>query len=421
VNLLKDYVVRDLALASQGKLKIDWVQEHMPVLNEIRKDFEKNKPFTGKRVAICMHLEAKTAYLAKVMQYGGAQVSIAGSNPLSTQDDVAAALVEDGINVYSWYNSTNEEYKEHLMHVLDTQPDIIVDDGGDLVHLLHTERTELLPKIIGGCEETTTGVIRLRAMEQEGILKFPMVAVNDALTKYLFDNRYGTGESVWSGVMRTTNLIVAGKTVVVIGYGWCGKGVAMRAKGLGAKIIVCEIDPIKAIEAHMDGFTVMSMNEAASHGDYFVTVTGCKDVIRKWHFENMKNGALMCNAGHFDVEINKVELEEISVSRKVVRKDIEEYAMADGRKLHLLAEGRLVNLAAGDGHPAEIMDTSFALQALSAKFILDNAEQLEQKVYNVAEEIDKKVADLKLKSMDVIIDKLSKEQEEYLFGWEHGT
>lgn len=417
---MADYVVRDMELAPNGKLKIDWVKEHMPVLNEIRKSFEKDKPFAGKRVAICMHLEAKTAYLAKVLQYGGAKVSITGSNPLSTQDDVAAALVEDGINVYSWYNSTNEEYKNHLMQVLDTKPDIIVDDGGDLVHLLHTERTELIPNIIGGCEETTTGVIRLKAMENEGILKFPMIAVNDALTKYLFDNRYGTGESVWSGIMRTTNLIVAGKNVVVIGYGWCGKGVAMRAKGLGAKVIVCEVDPIKAIEAHMDGFKVMSMNEAASKGDIFVTVTGCKDVIRKWHFENMKSGAVMCNAGHFDVEINKNELAEIVASRKVVRKDIEEYATIDGRKLYLLAEGRLVNLAAGDGHPAEIMDTSFALQALSAKYILDNAGKLENKVYNVTEEIDKKVADIKLKSMGAIIDKLTKEQEEYLFGWEHG-
>ena len=416
----KDYIVRDLGLAPEGKKKIDWVQEHMPVLNEIRKEFEASLPFKGKRVAIAMHLEAKTAYLAKVFKYGGAEVSITGSNPLSTQDDVAAALVEDGINVFSWYNCTSEEYMEHLNKVLDTHPEIIVDDGGDMVNLLHMKRTDALEKVIGGCEETTTGILRLKAMEKEGLLKFPMMAVNDALCKYLFDNRYGTGESVWSGIMRTTNLIVAGKVVVVIGYGWCGKGVAMRAKGLGAKVIICEIDPIKAIEAHMDGFHVMSMDDAAAEGDVFITVTGCKDVIRKEHYEKMKNGVLMANAGHFDVEINKIDLEELAKSKKVVRRDIEEFAMADGRKLYLLAEGRLVNLAAGDGHPAEIMDTSFALQALAAKFILDNHKTLGNKVYNVTGEIDARVAELKLESMGVVIDKLTPEQEEYLYGWQHG-
>lgn len=415
-----DYIVRDLSLAPQGHLKIEWVAQHMPVLNEIRKEFELTKPFAGKKVAIAMHLEAKTAYLAKVMQYGGAEVVITGSNPLSTQDDVAAALVEDGIQVFSWYNCTAAEYTEHLTKVVETRPNIIIDDGGDMVNMLHMERPDLMSQIIGGCEETTTGVIRLRAMEAEGLLKFPMMAVNDAYCKYLFDNRYGTGESVWTGIMRTTNLIVAGKTVVVAGYGWCGKGVAMRAKGLGAKVIICEIDPIKAIEAHMDGFRVMKMDDAAPLGDVFVTVTGCKDVIRKWHYEKMSNGALMCNAGHFDVEINKPELNEVAVSNKVVRRDIEEFTTADGRKLYLLAEGRLVNLAAGDGHPAEIMDTSFALQALSAKFILDNSGKLENKVYAVSEEIDKRVAAIKLQSMNTSIDKLSAEQEEYLFGYQHG-
>lgn len=414
-----DYIVRDLKLAPGGKLKIDWVSEHMPVLNEIRKEFERDKPFAGKKVAICMHLEAKTAYLAKVMKYGGAEVAITGSNPLSTQDDVAASLVEDGIQVYSWYGATDDEYMDHVKKVLLTQPDIIVDDGGDMVHLLHTELNHLVPKILGGCEETTTGVLRLRALEKENKLQFPMMAVNDAMCKYLFDNRYGTGESVWSGIMRTTNLIVAGKTVVVIGYGWCGKGVALRAKGMGAKVIICEIDPIKAIEAYMDGFQVMSMDQAAALGDVFITVTGCKDVIRGWHYDSMKNGVLLANAGHFDVEINKIELAEKAVSRKVVRKDIEEYAMADGRKLYLLAEGRLVNLAAGDGHPAEIMDMSFALQALSAKFILDNHQNLDKRVYEVTEEIDKKVANLKLRAMSIEIDKLSSEQEEYLYGWQH--
>ncbi|AVX20472.1 MULTISPECIES: adenosylhomocysteinase [Carboxydocella] len=415
-----NYLVRDINLAENGAKKIAWVKEHMPVLNEIRKEFERDKPFNGKRVAISMHLEAKTAYLALVLQAGGANVSITGSNPLSTQDDVAAALAAQGLQVFSWYNATPEEYKQHLLMVLDTRPDIIIDDGGDLMHLIHTERPELASSIIGGCEETTTGVLRLRALEKENRLPFPMIAVNDAYSKYLFDNRYGTGESVWTGIMRTTNLIVAGKTVVVIGYGWCGKGVAMRAKGLGAKIIICEVDPIKAIEAHMDGFQVMTMDEAAALGDVFITVTGCKDVIRRWHYEKMKNGVLLANAGHFDVEINKPELNELAISKRVVRKDIEEFTLADGRKLYLLAEGRLVNLAAGDGHPAEIMDTSFALQALSARYLVENGTKLEKKVYLVSPEIDRRVAELKLQSLGITIDKLTPEQEAYLYGWQHG-
>lgn len=415
-----NYIVRDINLAPSGKLKIDWVSEHMPVLNEIRADFEGAEPFAGVRVAVSIHLEAKTAYLAKVLKAGGADVVITGSNPLSTQDDIAAALAEEGIKVFAWYNATPEEYKNHLVKVLEAKPDIIIDDGGDLVHLLHHELSHLAAGVIGGCEETTTGVMRLEAMEKAGMLKFPMMAVNDALCKYLFDNRYGTGESVWSGIMRTTNLIVAGKTVVVAGYGWCGKGIAMKAKGLGAKVIITEIDPIKAIEAHMDGFTAMSMDEAAGLGDVFITVTGCKDVIRARHYEKMKNGVLLANAGHFDVEINKPELSEISTGRRVVRQNIEEYTMSDGRKLYLLAEGRLVNLAAGDGHPAEIMDMSFALQALSARYMLEHGRDLEKKVYKVAEEIDKKVAQIKLKSLGTAIDKLTPEQEKYLYGWEHG-
>jgi adenosylhomocysteinase len=414
---MTDYIVRDIKLAPGGRLKIDWVREHMPVLNEIRAEFEKELPFKGIRVAISIHLEAKTAYLAEVLKAGGADVSISGSNPLSTQDDVAAALAEAGINVFSWYNSTPEEYKEHLLQVLDTKPQIIIDDGGDLVNLLHTERKNLVVNVLGGCEETTTGVIRLRALEREGGLLFPMVAVNDAYCKYLFDNRYGTGESVWSGIMRTTNLIVAGKTVVVIGYGWCGKGVAMRAKGMGAKVIVCEIDPIKAIEAFMDGFQVMSAKGASVSGDIFITVTGCKDVLTKEHYQLMKNGAILSNAGHFDVEVNKPDLEKTAVSHRTVRKDIEEYAMTDGRKIYLLAEGRLVNLAAGDGHPAEIMDMSFALQALSARYILKNAAALDKKVYDVPKEIDSRVAEIKLRSLDINIDKLTQEQEDYLNSW----
>jgi len=392
----------------------------MPVLNEIRADFEKTRPFEGVRVAVSIHLEAKTAYLAKVLKAGGADVSISGSNPLSTQDDVAAALADEGIKVYSWYNATSDEYKSHLIKVLENKPQIVIDDGGDLVSLLHNECSSLAEEVIGGCEETTTGVLRLEAMEKAGFLRFPMMAVNDALCKYLFDNRYGTGESVWTGIMRTTNLIVAGKTVVVAGYGWCGKGIAMKAKGLGARVIITEIDPIKAIEAHMDGFRVMTMDDAASMGDVFITVTGCKDVIRGRHYEKMKNGVLLANAGHFDVEVNKPELAGLASGSRVVRHNIQEYTMADGRKIYLLAEGRLVNLAAGDGHPAEIMDMSFALQALSAKYMLENGRKLDKKVYKVADEIDQKVAELKLKSMGTGIDRLTPEQEKYLYGWEHG-
>lgn len=414
---MPDYIVRDINLAGSGRLKIDWVRAHMPVLNAIREEFERELPFKGIRVAMSIHLEAKTAYLAEVMKAGGAEVAITGSNPLSTQDDVAAALAKEGINVYAWYDATGEEYNEHLRQTLSTRPRIIIDDGGDLVHMLHTELKDQLDDVVGGSEETTTGVLRLRAMEKAGQLRFPMIAVNDAYCKYLFDNRYGTGESTWSGIMRTTNLIVAGKTVVVFGYGWCGKGVAMRAKGLGARVIVCEVDPIKAIEAYMDGFDVMNSDEAASQGDIFVTVTGCKDLLRQHHYQRMKDGAILCNAGHFDVEINIPELERSSVSRREVRKNIEEFTLPDGRRIYLLAEGRLVNLAAGDGHPAEIMDMSFALQALSARYILNNGEKLENKVYVVPGDIDRRVADLKLKSLGIRIDRLSDEQYAYLNSW----
>ncbi|MCL5935360.1 MAG: adenosylhomocysteinase [Bacillota bacterium] len=418
---MPDYIVRDIQLAPSGRLKIDWVRQHMPVLNVIREQFEKDRPFKGYRVAVCIHLEAKTAYLAEVLKAGGAEVSIAGSNPLSTQDDVAAALAAAGLNVYSWYNATDEEYKDHLLHLIDDQPDIVIDDGGDVVQLLHTERTEPAAKVLGGCEETTTGVLRLRSLEKQGGLKFPMIAVNDALCKYLFDNRYGTGESVWSGIMRTTNLIAAGKTVVVAGYGWCGKGIAMRAKGLGAKVIVTEVDPVKAIEAYMDGFHPMNSLEAAKLGDIFITVTGCKDVFAAPHYQVMKDGAILCNAGHFDVEVNKPDLAAMATGRRIVRKDIEEFTLKDGRKLYLLAEGRLVNLAAGDGHPAEIMDMSFALQALSARYVLENAKGLENRVYVVPKEIDERVADLKLRSLGVQIDRLTPEQEAYINEWNHAT
>lgn len=410
-------IITDLSLAKDGHLKIDWVQAHMPVLNRIRERFEQEQPFKGLKVAISLHLEAKTAYLAKVVQAGGAEVTITGSNPLSTQDDVCAALVEDGITVFAKYNPSPEEYKQLLIHTLETKPDLIIDDGGDLVTILHSERQDLLAQVRGGAEETTTGILRLKAMEKEGQLKFPMVAVNDAFCKYLFDNRYGTGQSVWDGINRTTNLVVAGKTVVVVGYGWCGKGVAMRAKGLGANVIVTEIDAIKAVEAYMDGFAVMPMVEAARVGDFFVTVTGNRDVIRGEHYEVMKDGAILSNAGHFDVEVNKPELEALSSSKRTVRRNIEEYALKDGRKIYILAEGRLVNLAAGDGHPAEIMDMTFALQAMSLKYVNDMYNEIGSKVVNVPYELDEQVARFKLESLGFGIDSLTEEQKSYLDSW----
>jgi len=415
---LKDYIVRDLSLAPAGRLKIDWVKEHMPVLNAIREDFERDRPFAGVRVALSIHLEAKTAYLAEVIQAGGAQVAVTGSNPLSTQDDVAAALAASGINVYAWYNATDREYRDHLLHVLDTGPRVVIDDGGDLVGLLHTARREQAANVAGGCEDTTTGVRRLEALDREKKLLFPMLAVNDALCKFLFDNRYGTGESVWSGIMRTTNLVVAGKTVVVLGYGWCGKGVAMRARGLGARVIVCEVDPVKAIEACMDGYQVLSSEQAAALGDIFITVTGCRDVLCRSHFEKMKNGAVLANAGHFDVEINLHDLGDLAQERRTARHNIEQFTLTGGRKIYLLGGGRLVNLAAGDGHPTEIMDMSFAIQALSARYIQENARNLDRRLYRVPEEIDRRVALLKLNSLGITIDSLTGEQEAYLNKWQ---
>ncbi|KJS86840.1 MAG: S-adenosyl-L-homocysteine hydrolase [Peptococcaceae bacterium BICA1-8] len=409
--------IKDINLASKGQEKISWVKSHMPVLNLINKDFSKSKPFQGKRVVICLHLEAKTGYLAQVIQAGGAEVAVVASNPLSTQDDVVAALVDSGITAFAWHGATSEEYHEHLNNAVKFEPNLIIDDGGDLVTLLHSKYPELLTNVIGGCEETTTGILRLRSLERDGILKIPMIAVNDALSKYLFDNRYGTGQSVWDGIMRTTNLVVSGKTVVVIGYGWCGKGVALRAKGLGANVIICEIDPIKAIEALMDGFRVMPMTEAAPQGDFFITVTGNKDVIRQEHFEVIKNNAILANAGHFDIEISKVDLEKYSLNTRKVKPNIQEYTFSDGRKVFLLAEGRLVNLAAGDGHPAEIMDMTFALQALSLEYLTQNYS-LENKVYKVTKDIDEKVAILRLASLGIDIDKLTPEQEAYLTNWQ---
>ncbi len=413
--------IRDESLWESGARKIAWVKRNMPLLNGIEEEFSKNKPFKGLKVALSVHLEAKTAYLCKVLAAGGAEMYVTGSNPLSTQDDVAAVLVHDGLNVFAWYNSTDEEYHRHIGAVIDAAPNIIIDDGGDLVHLIHNERTDLIPNVLGGCEETTTGIIRLKAMDKAGALKFPMVLVNDADCKHLFDNRYGTGQSVWDGINRTTNLIVAGKNVVVAGYGWCGKGVAMRAKGLGAEVIVTEIDPIKAMEAVMDGFKVMPMCEAAKVGDFFVTVTGCADVIGEEAFLNMKDGAICCNAGHFDVEVNMAKLREIAVDSHLARNNIMGYKLSNGRTIFVIAEGRLVNLAAGDGHPAEIMDMSFAIQALSAEYIAKNAASLKggaSMTINVPKEIDRKVAERKLKAWNVTIDKLTPEQEKYLGSWE---
>ena len=407
-------MIRDIALAPSGHDKIAWVKNFMPVLNQIEAEYSQTKPFAGKRIVMTIHLEAKTAYLALVLKNAGAEVAITGSNPLSTQDDIAAALVEDGVVVYATHGCTAEEYDEFLAKALDTRPEIIIDDGGDLVSMLHTKRRELLPGILGGSEETTTGVHRLHALAAKGKLEFPMIAANDAYCKYLFDNRYGTGQSTWDGIMRTTNLVIAGKNVVIAGYGWCGKGCAMRAKGLGANVIVTEVDPIKAIEAVFDGFRVMPMDEAAKIGDIFLTLTGDKDVIRARHFADMKDGVIMANSGHFDVEINIPELESQSVSRQTVRTNIEEFKQKDGRKLYLLAEGRLVNLAAGDGHPAEIMDLSFAVQFFSALHLLHHHQDMKPEVYLMPEEINTRIAEIKLASMEILIDKLTPEQKKYL-------
>jgi len=409
--------IRDIALAASGNQKIEWVKSNMPLLRSLEADFEETKPFAGLRLTVSIHLEAKTAYLCKVLQAGGAEVFVTGSNPLSTQDDIAAGLVSCGLNVFAWTNATDEEYAEHIALALSHKPHIIIDDGGDLIHLLHTSRADLCEYVLGGCEETTTGVLRLKAMEKEGILKFPMISINNANMKYLFDNRYGTGQSVWDGINRTTNLVVAGKTVVVAGYGWCGKGIAMRAKGFGASVVVTEIDPIKAIEAIMDGFDVLPMDEAARVGDIFVTATGCTQVICEQHFLTMKNGVILCNAGHFDVEVYMPDLEKIAVAKKEQRKNITGYQMPNGNWLNVLGEGRLVNLAAGDGHPAEIMDLSFALQAMSARHLALNHADMGAGVHDVPAEIDAAVANMKLDALGISIDQLSDEQVAYLESW----
>lgn len=408
--------IRNPELYNDGNIKIDWVKANMPLLNSIEKEFAETKPFKNIRIALSVHLEAKTAYLCKVLAAGGAEMYITGSNPLSTQDDVAAALVHDGLNVFAWYDASPEEYHRHISRVIEAGPNIIIDDGGDLVHLIHTEYRDKIKDVIGGCEETTTGILRLIAMDKAHELEFPMVLVNNADCKHLFDNRYGTGQSVWDGINRTTNLIVAGKNVVVAGYGWCGKGVAMRAKGLGAEVIVTEVDPVKAMEAVMDGFKVMKMEEAAKIGDFFITVTGCCGVITEKCFNVMKDGAICCNAGHFDVEVDVAALRRMAVETKVARKNITGYIMPDGRQINVIAEGRLVNLAAGDGHPAEIMDMSFAIQALSALHLVKNRDTLpkDSMVIDVPKYIDREVAERKIRFWGMEIDKLTEEQEKYL-------
>ena len=410
-------VVRDMSLAESGRRKIQWVRDFMPALSGIEARFEKEKPFAGLRVTVSVHLEAKTANLGLVLAKGGAQVRLTSSNPLSTQDDVAAGLASLGVETFGIHGATAEEYEDHLVQALSHKPHLIVDDGGDLVHLLGGKRSDLAENLIGGCEETTTGILRLRAREREGILPCPMMAVNDAKAKHYYDNKYGTGQSVWDAIMHTTNLIVAGKTVVVAGYGWCGKGVAMRAKGMGADVVVCEVDPFKALDATMQGFRVMKMDEAARIGDVFVTVTGCKDVITPAHFAVMKNNALLTNAGHFDCEVDVAGLAKMAVKRELRRENIEGFTLPDGRVLNVIGEGRLVNLAAGNGHPAEIMDMSFAVQALALEWLAKHRDNLEKKVYNVPDEIDDQIGRVKLAALGLSIDTLTPEQVEYLNGW----
>lgn len=409
-------IVKDMALAESGRRKIQWVRDFMPALAQIEARFEKEQPFRGLRVAVSVHLEAKTANLGYVLSKGGAQVSLTGSNPLSTQDDVAAGLASLGVETFGIHGASAEEYEAHLIETLKCRPHIVIDDGGDLIDLLSGKCKAYAGDLIGGCEETTTGILRLKAREKDGILPCPMVAVNDAKAKHYYDNKYGTGQSVWDGIMHTTNLVVAGKTVVVAGYGWCGKGVAMRAAGMGANVIVTEVDPFKALDATMNGFRVMTMDQAAPLGDVFVTVTGCKDVIVGRHFQAMKHNALLANAGHFDCEVNVAALRELAESSQLRRENIVGYTLPNGKTLNVLAEGRLVNLAAGNGHPAEIMDMSFAVQALAAEW-LTKQTGLEKKVYAVPDAIDDEIGRAKLAALGLSIDSLTEEQEKYLTSW----
>ncbi len=418
----KGHDVRDLSLAPKGKLRIEWAEAQMPVLRLVRSRFERELPLKDIRLSACLHVTSETAVLALTLKAGGADLVLCASNPLSTQDDVAASLVADyGIPVYAIKGEDNDTYYRHIQAALNHRPNLTMDDGADVVSLLHKERTDLLPEVIGGTEETTTGVIRLKSMEAHGVLKFPIVAVNEAQTKHLFDNRYGTGQSSIDGILRATNILLAGKYFVVVGYGWCGRGVAMRAKGMGANVIVTEVNPVRAIEAAMDGNQVMPIAEAAAIGDVFVTTTGDTHVIDKQHLESMKDGAIVANSGHFNVEINIPALESLAVSRRQIRDFVEEFRYADGRRIYLLGEGRLINLAAAEGHPASVMDMSFCNQALSAEFILKEGSNLQRKVYTVPAPIDNEIARLKLESMGIQIDRLTGEQEKYLASWEMGT
>ena len=414
---MKDYVVKDINLAPSGHQKIEWVKNNMPLLAALEEEFKETQPFKGIKISLSIHMEAKTAYLCKVLAAGGAQLSATGSNVLSTQDDVVAALADSGISVYAIHGASEEEYFKHIEMCLEQKSNIIIDDGGDLVGMLHNKRPDLAEEVWGGCEETTTGIIRLKAMENEGVLKFPMVAVNDADCKHLFDNRFGTGQSVWDSIMRNTNLIIASKTVVVAGYGWCSRGIAMRAAALGAKVIVTEINPVKAMEAKMDGHDVMTMDKAAALGDIFVTATGCAGTISLDNMMKMKDRAILANAGHFNVEIDVEALENSCVEKKEMRANIMGYKLPNGKWINITAEGKLVNIAAADGHPAEIMDLSFAVQAMSAMYIKENHEKLENKVIDVSDEIDKVIASRKLAAWGIEIDQLTEEQEKYLNSW----
>lgn len=411
----EEFRIADVKLAPEGRKRMDWAWEYMPVLRLIAEKEKDRRPLEGLTVAACLHLEAKTACLLKVLHHLGAVVVTAGSNPLSTQDPVCAALVEEGIHVFSRHGMTADEYNSDIAEILKWEPQIIIDDGGDVVSMVVEKRRDLIPNILGGCEETTTGIKRLQAMEKEGVLPFPMLAVNDAQSKHLFDNRYGTGQSVWDAILRTTNLVIAGRRVVVAGYGWCGKGASRRAQGLGARVIVVEADPHRALEAHMDGFDVMDMNEAAAVGDIFITVTGDTKVIREEHFLKMKDGVLLCNAGHFDVEVYVPDLKKLAAEVRHPRTNIDTYVMPNGHRLHLLGEGRLVNLAAGDGHPVEIMDMSFAMQLLSALYI--SKTKMKQGLYKVPYDLDREVAEYKLESLGIKTEKLTQEQKDYLASW----
>ncbi len=414
--------IKDAKLAVKGKQRIEWAEKHMPVLRLIKERFEKEKPLKGIKVGCCLHVTTETANLMRTLKAGGAEVNLCASNPLSTQDDVAAALVEDyGIEVYAITGESNEIYYKHINSVLDSKPQITMDDGADLVSTIHSKRTECLEDIIAGTEETTTGVIRFKAMERDKVLKYPIIAVNDATTKFMFDNRYGTGQSTLDGIIRATNILIAGKNVVVAGYGWCGRGFALKAKGMGANVIVTEVEPLKALEARMDGFRVKPMNDACKIADIIVTLTGDINVIDKHHFELMKPECIIANSGHFNVEINIAELEKMKKSKRHVRDFVEEYVLADDKKIYLLGEGRLINLAAAEGHPADVMDMSFANQALSAEHIIKNKGKLEVKVHVVPEELDKQIAKLKLEAMGIKIDKLTEEQKKYLASWQTGT